>query len=432
MPIQGDVKNLYSDREKTRALFPTTKVSAVSDDNGVGLDALMENLLYSGIEVPETSSVPLNADTLEGHPASDFATPSFVTSEIAKAQLSGGSGGDIDLSGFATKDDVNNAVRAIDYPVDSVNGKTGAVELSASDVGAHPNTWLPTIEQIGAAPSGYGLGGSSPVITDLNNAINNGWYGAASGTLNIPPVQFTEYSAVFVIRRQSDDITQILFCNALGGRQWIRHLYGQTWSEWVECSPSAFAPAGVVSKTIRIASESELDNALTEEINTMANDSTRFLVFAPKTSSVFGGVAVLCRLYKRSDSGYGTADFISYATYGPNTWQKSWYGGVWQPLEYVNPPMQVGTEYRTTKRCEGKAVYAKRINCYAAPASVSISNLNIEKVVRWSGFVTYYGVALPCSSANWKVEINRNSISTTSAYDQTSAHFYIDLYYTKS
>lgn len=106
--------------------------------------------------------------------------------------------------------------------------------------------------------------------------------------------------------------------------------------------------------------------------------------------------------------------------------------GTWSEWEWVNPPMVLGVEYRTTERCEGKPVYAKRINCYAAPASVDISSSNIEKVVRWSGFVTYYGVALPCGNASWKVDINRNSISTTSAYDQASAHFYIDLYYTKS
>ena len=46
----GKVKTLYSDKGKTEALFPRTKTSAVSDANGVGLDALMENILYSGID----------------------------------------------------------------------------------------------------------------------------------------------------------------------------------------------------------------------------------------------------------------------------------------------------------------------------------------------------------------------------------------------
>ena len=37
-----------------------------------------------------------------------------------------------------------------DYPVQSVNGKTGKVEISASDVEARPNTWIPTAAEVGA------------------------------------------------------------------------------------------------------------------------------------------------------------------------------------------------------------------------------------------------------------------------------------------
>ena len=39
-------------------------------------------------------------------------------------------------------------------PVRSVNGKTGVVSLSANDVGARANTWLPTLSDIGAEKSG--------------------------------------------------------------------------------------------------------------------------------------------------------------------------------------------------------------------------------------------------------------------------------------
>ena len=45
---------------------------------------------------------------------------------------------------FATVDGLNNAISNINYPVDSVNGKTGAVVLTASDVGA------PTLDQFNA------------------------------------------------------------------------------------------------------------------------------------------------------------------------------------------------------------------------------------------------------------------------------------------
>lgn len=50
---------------------------------------------------------------------------------------------------------------SIDFPVDSVNGKTGSVQLSASDVGARPNTWTPTASDVGATPASH--------ATDKNN-----------------------------------------------------------------------------------------------------------------------------------------------------------------------------------------------------------------------------------------------------------------------
>lgn len=36
--------------------------------------------------------------------------------------------------------------------------------------------------------------------------------------------------------------------------------------------------------------------------------------------------------------------------------------GVWQPVEWVNPPMTPGVEYRTTERWNGKVVYVKAVN----------------------------------------------------------------------
>ena len=48
----GKIKTLYSDKEKTEALFPRTKTSAVSDNEGRGLDAILEDIqtkISSGI-----------------------------------------------------------------------------------------------------------------------------------------------------------------------------------------------------------------------------------------------------------------------------------------------------------------------------------------------------------------------------------------------
>ena len=46
MAITGEIKNLYNDRERTNILFPRTKTSAVSDDEGRGLDAILEDIQY--------------------------------------------------------------------------------------------------------------------------------------------------------------------------------------------------------------------------------------------------------------------------------------------------------------------------------------------------------------------------------------------------
>lgn len=40
-------------------------------------------------------------------------------------------------------------------PVQSVNGKTGKVQLSAAEVGARPDNWMPTAQEVGALPSTY-------------------------------------------------------------------------------------------------------------------------------------------------------------------------------------------------------------------------------------------------------------------------------------
>lgn len=57
----------------------------------------------------------------------------------------------------------------------------------------------------------------------------------------------------------------------------------------------------------------------------------------------------------------GQYDFSAVRSYG-NT-------GVWSPWEYVNPPMQLGVEYRTTERYLGKPVYTMAFQFGALPNS---------------------------------------------------------------
>ena len=101
----------------------------------------------------------INADTLQGHPASYFATPAFVANKIAEAQLSGGNNNDIDLSGYATKDELNNLT------AEDVGARPNTWMPSAKDVGARPADWMPTAEQVGARPSTW-----TPTAEDIGAA----------------------------------------------------------------------------------------------------------------------------------------------------------------------------------------------------------------------------------------------------------------------
>ena len=64
------------------------------------------------------------------------------------------------------------------YPVTSVNGKSGAVQLGAGDVGARPDTWMPTAEEVEAKPASYNptyadVGAEKAGAVDAHN-VNGG------------------------------------------------------------------------------------------------------------------------------------------------------------------------------------------------------------------------------------------------------------------
>ena len=140
-------------------------------------------------EVPEgyakTEDIPAKPEDIGAQPAgnyltevpSGYATEEFVKNKIAEAELGGE---EVDLSGYAQKSELPTKVSELendagyltehqdlsDYakktelpvvPVQSVNGKTGDVLLTAEDVGALPDTYTPpnqTAEQVGADPKG--------------------------------------------------------------------------------------------------------------------------------------------------------------------------------------------------------------------------------------------------------------------------------------
>lgn len=121
--------------------------------------------------------------------------------------------------------------------------------------------------------------------------------------------------------------------------------------------------------------------------------------------------------------------------------QRHIVGNVIQPWEWINPPMIVGVEYRTTERWNGQPVYTMLINCGTMPTAGNTnriempSNINgwIDKVLRVTG-TDSSGDTIPYS---WQgeyiteVSASRSAIYIYSSQDFSSNTAYVQIFYTR-
>ena len=92
--------------------------------------------------------------------------------------------------------------------------------------------------------------------------------------------------------------------------------------------------------------------------------------------------------------------------------------GGWQPWEWINPPMELGVEYRTTERYFGKPVYAKLVDCGTIPAqgtnkTIVFSPDEINGIVSIGAYSPMRGTTLPYYDANgvrYSIAGNGNTI----------------------
>lgn len=110
-------------------------------------------------------------------------------------------------------------------------------------------------------------------------------------------------------------------------------------------------------------------------------------------------------------------------------------GGVWDEWEFVNPPMEVGVEYRTTERYLGKAVYVKLFDCGAAAHKKAIAHgLENYKVVKYdceNRPFFFGGVTDTSSQYNIWVAISSTGIHIYCGTSAVGEQVYCRIYYTK-
>jgi len=94
---------------------------------------------------------------------------------------------------------------------------------------------------------------------------------------------------------------------------------------------------------------------------------------APKMTSDVGGARYIFARVANYDSQNVLQEYWSFNQGAQNKAHRICRNGVWGPLEWINPSMQIGVEYRTTERHNGKPVYKKAVNTGALSAGTSKS-----------------------------------------------------------
>lgn len=219
---------------------------------------------------------------------------------------------------------------------------------------------------------------------------------------------------------------------------------------------AAVAGGGVLETApeVRALSASESYAAFCAKLDavleTMPNQSVRFLLVYPP--QYYGYGYDMCALYKANN------DYASVYTIGSYNIKRQGFrmikyklydsdpAGRWAPLEYINPDMQLGVEYRTTERYLGKPVYCKAVDCGNLPnaglKTVSVGVSGLEKVIDVSGCAIdasnndFYSIpATNFSSSVHNVGLyatGSQSIALSTQSDRSSYNAYVKVRYTKT
>ena len=114
------------------------------------------------------------------------------------------------------------------------------------------------------------------------------------------------------------------------------------------------------------------------------------------------------------------------------------YGATWSEWEYVNPPMVIGVEYRTTERWHGSPVYAQLFDCSPLPnATTKVFPVkgtyadNVYAVVDYGGMSTHFGQSLQ-NKGFASLNVTQSKISITTEQDLSAGNAYVWVKYTKS
>lgn len=211
--------------------------------------------------------------------------------------------------------------------------------------------WDLTVEDISAAPAGFGLGTYGKKLStsdDLNNIYHSGFYRWDYAPINAP----YNNGIMLVLSNYKERLAQVVWITENNKFLYRTTQNNSIWTAWADCSPSAFAPAGFgLGETVKwIYAPEKLADYIHSGFYSWASGVSD----APFAA---GSMIVI----KRSEQYIYQVAFRDDVTRTEMVVRKL-TNTTWTPWEWINPPMEAGVEYRTTERYNGKAVYVKSVS----------------------------------------------------------------------
>ena len=157
---------------------------------------------------------------------------------------------------------------------------------------------------------------------------------------------------------------------------------------------------------------------------------------APKMTSDVGGARYIFARVANYDSQNVLQEYWSLNQGAQNKAHRICRNGVWGPLEWINPSMQIGVEYRTTERHNGKPVYKKAVNTGALSAGTSksvahgVENINLRLSALYG--INNDGDNLVSNPGITGILVDGSNITITTAAGFSTSNSWVVIAYTKT
>lgn len=258
---------------------------------------------------------------------------------------------------------------------------------------------LPTAAEVGAAPAGFGLGHSvtvdAPIVGDLDSITLTGWYSGAPvldgiqrGNTPIMHVAFGDGYASQTAYLM--DTTSGLGKQLLLYRTQERGVWGDWKKIYTAQQPPTAAEVGAAPSGFGLGEQSKLLSSDDDINNIWKNGWYRWGTSIPANApNMAPGDGQDSYIVMRVSS-YGVTNIVQEfwsANQGMRYQARRVnYGGPWETLEWINPPMKLGVEYRTTEQYNGIPVYCQIINFGMLPNSATTKSIehgiqNVNQII---------------------------------------------------